>query len=551
MTVKPSTKYFKNENNQYECKICHRTFDVQNSAIRHSHDHPDIPKKNLSKFTYNDNNILLSTERLLLWKASHGIAMEALEDPLIINLLPDNSLMSRKTNQNIIDQMSSQIIELNYEQTSSKKISLILDGGTLLHQKWLAIGFLYRTDFGIKFNILDVQLFDKATSEAIKQKIQLISERINHHGGEVVGVCTDNASNFCKAFLDSEDDSDFVPLGIVRVSCACHTVQLCLKDLYDEDSFYRNFVELIKIIPTKISYLKREQIKLLGIASFPPHQSQRWNSVFITLQYIIRNIAAVSSLFTLNELAYLQLIDLFNLAYLLLPVHIFTTTCEADNATQSTVYVAYRGLKESLKLNRSKRARLLLDIIKKRFKSTADISISKLCYFTTNAGLCEKQERYPHVSSSSVKTKNDENAIKFDKEIKFIVSFRSTIQKICNILSLDFECVFAGFKILMENASPENNDIHKYPGPIELRDLFLKITGDDRSYIQLSNFLDVIQILPASEASAERIFARMRDIYNKKQTQLSVKSLRSNLILSFHAQKIRTMDCEIENSDSD
>ena len=98
--------------------------------------------------------------------------------------------------------MSSQIIELNYEQTTNKKNSLILEGGTLLHQKWLAIGFFYRTYFGIKFNILDALLFDNATSEAMKQKIQLISDRINQHGGKVVGVCTDNANNFCKIFLD-------------------------------------------------------------------------------------------------------------------------------------------------------------------------------------------------------------------------------------------------------------------------------------------------------------------------------------------------------------
>ena len=154
----------------------------------------------------------------------------------------------------------------------------------------------------------------------------------------------------------------------------------------------------------------------------------------------------------------------------------------------------------------------------------------------------------PHVSSDSVKSKDDGNAIKFNNEVNFIGSFRSTIQKICNILSLNFEVVLNEFKILMENAYPENRDINKYPGADELRNIFMKITGDDRSYIQLSNFLDIIQILPASEASAERIFARMRDIYNKKQTLLSVSSLKSNLILSFHAQKVRLMNFGNDNS---
>ena len=551
MPIKPSTTYFKNDKSQYQCKICNRTFELQNSAIRHSHSHDGKPK-NLSQFTYNENNISFTTERLLLWKASHGIAMSAFEDPLITDLFPEDQLMSRKTGQKNINQMSSQIIQMNYKQASHKKISLIIDGGTVLHQKWLAIGFLFRTQFGIRFNILDLQLFDQATSEIIKEKIQFVSEKIkNEFDGEVVGVCTDNASNFCKVFMGNEKDVNFVPLGIVRVSCACHTIQLCLKDLYECDKFYRNFVELIKIIPSKISYLSRERAKMLGICSFPPHQSQRWDSVFLTLQYIIKNIGAISSLFTINELAYLQLIDLFNLAYLLLPIHIFTCTCEADDATQSTVYIAYRGLKQSLKLNRSNRAKLLLDLIKNRFKNTADIKLSKLAYFTTNAGIWEKRERFPHVSSGNVKNKNDENAIKLDNEMKFINSFSPTIRKICEILSLDFDNVFNGFEILMQFAEPSNRDVSKYPGPLELRNLFVEATGDHRSYIELSHFLDIVQVLPASEASAERVFARMRDLYNKKQTNLSVQSLKSNLILSFYAQKVRTMDFMIDEQNQE
>ena len=51
--------------------------------------------------------------------------MEALEDPLIGDLFPQDSLMCKKTNQNIVDKMSSQIIELNYEQTTNEKNSLI------------------------------------------------------------------------------------------------------------------------------------------------------------------------------------------------------------------------------------------------------------------------------------------------------------------------------------------------------------------------------------------------------------------------------------------
>lgn len=113
-------------------------------------------------------------------------------------------------------------------------------------------------------------------------------------------------------------------------------------------------------------------------------------------------------------------------------------------------------------------------------------------------------------------------------------------------MNLNFENVFNGFEILMKYYNPSNKDIDKYPTSIQLHDLFLEITGDDRSYIYLSHFLDILQVLPASEAAAERIFARMRDLYNVRQTNLSGNSLKNNLIVSFEAQKIRESESEAE-----
>ena len=45
---------------------------------------------------------------------------------------------------------------------------------------------------------------------------------------EIVGAGTDNDSNFTKVFMEEEDNIYITPLGMVRVSCACHTVQLAL-----------------------------------------------------------------------------------------------------------------------------------------------------------------------------------------------------------------------------------------------------------------------------------------------------------------------------------
>lgn len=66
-----------------------------------------------------------------------------------------------------------------------------------------------------------------------------------------------------------------------------------------------------------------------------------------------------------------------------------------------------------------------------------------------------------------------------------------------------------------------------------------KHSGDLESYIIISRFIKILQTLPASESAAERIFARMHDIINEKQTRLSEKSLRSQIILSFYVDQIK------------
>ena len=72
-------------------------------------------------------------------------------------------------------------------------------------------------------------------------------------------------TNFRKVFLENDNDEDFIAFEILRVSCACHTVLLALKDLHDEDQDFRELV--------RISLLKLQQINKIRIKSYPPVQS--------------------------------------------------------------------------------------------------------------------------------------------------------------------------------------------------------------------------------------------------------------------------------------
>lgn len=55
--------------------------------------------------------------------------------------------------------------------------------------------------------------------------------------------------------MEEEDNDDITPLGMVRVSCACHTVQLALGDLLDEDKYFKELINIMKTIPHKLMYI--------------------------------------------------------------------------------------------------------------------------------------------------------------------------------------------------------------------------------------------------------------------------------------------------------
>ena len=558
MEGKKPLKYPLNEKGNFVCRICGETFTSRSNASKH-YKNMHEKKGNISDFTYRGKQILKATENILIWKATHGIPMRALNDSLLADLLPPDTIKSDKTNQLILNEICKQIVEQNYQKARQKSISLIMDGGTVNHTKWLAIGYLFRTTDNVNFQVLDILVFEKTTSAKIKDEIERISSIIkDNYNGKIVGCCTDNVANFKKVFLEPEEHSiDIVPLDIIRVSCACHTIQLALKDLKKEDSYYKNLINIMKIIPTRISFLSRQEIQSLGISSFPPLQKQRWNSVYKTLNYIINNIDSLECLFNTEEIIYLRIFDMTNLIKELEPINHFTLRCESDSFTQAEVFIEYRALETKMEIIQTPRAEKLLELIHNRFNTTADIEISRLCFYCTNQGIREKQSHYPHIPLVSLDPDDNDSNEKYDKELDFILSFKGTIKKLCKKLKLDSAIVFEAFKLMMYHYFPPNDDIKAYPGPMELRTNLKEHVNDLVYYISLSKLIEVLMILPASEAGAERIFARMRDLYNKKQTRLSPESLRSNLIVSFYKQKcifddeIIEYDLNFGNDDED
>ena len=391
-----------------------------------------------------------------------------------------------------------------------------------------------------------MRVFQKSTASDIKNLIDGISEKIkNVYNGRVVSTCTDNAANFKKAFLsinsdvDEQNPDDFIPLNILRVSCACHTAQLALKDLYSVDQGYRNLIENMKTIQSKITFLSKADIDRLKIGFYPRLQSQRWNSVYNVLCYIINHLDGISQLFQQDETFSLRMDELCQLQKELAPVYVFTCMCEPDKANQATVFIAYRALEARYQVINTFRAKKILELILVQFNTTADLELARLCFYTTNAGIREKQDKYPHISLANIT--NEEEARRCHEETNFIKSFREIISKVCKIVEMNFEVIFDTFQYLLQHYKPSNDNVEDFPKLIDLNETFKNYGKGEFAYVKLSQFIEILQILPASEASAERVFARMRDIHSTLQTNQTAETLRTEIILSFHAEEARKL----------
>lgn len=221
-------------------------------------------------------------------------------------------------------------------------------------------------------------------------------------------------------------------------------------------------------------------------------------------------------------------LDLYSLGLLeeeLQPIYEFTVNCEGDCITQAQVFVEFRALEAKLEVINTDRSKRLLELAQIRFDTTADLNISKLCYYLTNAGFHEKIQRFPHVSEEDA-TKSLENATLLIKETEFIDSLKPTIIEICRILKIQQDLVLVAFEYMMKFFTPKNSEIKEHPTLLEIHKCFDPILNNLHC-TTFHNFIEVLSILPASEASSERVFARMRDMLNIKQTRLSAKALRS------------------------
>ena len=148
--------YTKVEDQLCKCKICGQT-GFQSNIIRHIRSvHPEaIDTPYVTQLSDGKLNFIYQTKRretkidqqlvaLLLWKCRYGISYNAISSTLLrtsFNIgIP---IPSEKKLSKLVHQIANQILERNFKLFSKQSIAITVDAGTVLSQKWLAIGALY------------------------------------------------------------------------------------------------------------------------------------------------------------------------------------------------------------------------------------------------------------------------------------------------------------------------------------------------------------------------------------------------------------------------
>ena len=545
MSGRPRNHYKLVLDKGYVCTICSRVFRFEANVCRHvremhmkiENDEAHQEQKGEHLFTYKTQEgtqkiIPKSTQEVLEWKNKYGISMRAICNPAFKKIIKDpEAVHCRELMTKMQASIATQMLEKNFCFFKNNVISIIMDGGTIIHSKWIAaLGY-----FNKETRLLDLWIFEEScTIKNIVSQIKNLQAKVSSYRMKIVGACTDNGANMRGCFYNTIGNnlSPFCIKDILRVSCACHSMQLIIDDFLERDDDFKKLVSMLSDFPKKLSHLTEQKIKDLGLTGYPPVQPQRWNSIHISLQYVLKNIEVLSKEF--GDAMLFRDGDYFlQIEEVLAPLHNFTTNLEGDSNDQSDVFIQYRILRGkwiALQRSGNPNADKLLKLLDERTKNTIDIKLSELAYFFSCKGMNEFAEKYPYYPEHMAG----------DPEIRKKISLRhlkirklnEKLIQVCAIWNLDFGIVSGLWSDLTQQ---KNEYSHKYLTKIDTMQFF----PDDKAeeLVVFMDFVDRIACLPASEAASERIFAEMRELFSEKSTHLSPETLREELIMNYGVRK--------------
>ena len=553
MSYRQFYEVFDKEQDRYQCLICEKVYKGQGNIIQHiKRNHPEVndEAKHSDSFTTHDYQFTYKGTRIdekivniLVWRAKQGVSIRAIKSSLFENFT-NIKLPCEKVLQEMSYEISQKILLMHYNRLRNTYFSITIDGGTVIHMKWVAIGALYASGSQIEYDILDVWAVERRlTANYLKEKIMEFKQMMAENFKAVlIGVCSDNGSNFVKTFGPQYIDQ----LQLFRFACGCHTIQLGINDFLQAFPVFKELKKALKKVSNRLSKRGKSFLEEHGITGYPKYQKQRWNSWYLAIDYVLQN-EKVFNFMENDEKAACKIETLLALHPLLKLCHDFTVAIEGDSINLSVLYIEYNKLIEKLQENENEYSEKLIELIEARFHSTANIGHAKLVYYCTEIGIADFQSEFE--AATIIPQSNHEaerNRLELlEKKASLLDELHQYLAEINDIWSPDppslfvvngiqplniFEC----FDSMLNNLVIEDPSPYKFPSHDQLVPLIRHRT----SLRIFFEFLQKIQTIPASEAQSERIFAKMRDILNLKMTRMKPETFHTQLILATYAKEI-------------
>lgn len=530
----------------YICTVCSKIIKGAGNACVHVKKHKkeeDLKNfMNPSQFFHTTTSgkkvpINPNTVDIIRWRCKKAVSFRAIDDDdfRTIAKYPE-AVCDRKTMASFQKEISAQILQKSVERLHDHVISICIDGGTVLHTKWIAVASLSNSGSNIRFQLLDIISIDiSCTIENIIQKVTELKEKLAKQNAIICAACTDNASNFAGCFNNSIKNSEHFIKDIVRVSCACHTGQLMLADLYEQDDIYCQIVNSLSEFSIGLCHKTLSAIQAKGLTGYPPVQKQRWNSYHDCLVYVNRNFDKLAELFP-NSIIFKNADIAEEIEETIRPIHVFTTDLEGDDNDQSDVFVQCRILQSKLEIlsTRNEHAKKLLDIFHTRCCKTLDMKLSETIYFFSSQGLNEFADvykYYPETPGCNAEA-DEKNSMRLEK----FMEIKPKIDFLCEAWGMKHTVIANLFLTITKS---QHKFEEKYPTTSELLDILSECSM--KNYLEFDRFIQRIRILPASEASAERIFAGMRDQIDEKMHRMKPETLKSTLVINYEESKNRIL----------
>lgn len=369
-----------------------------------------------------------SLKYLMIWLSKKNVTYSSLFD---IDFKGFLSCINKKYKIPTENTLRSHIISFADEikqkillKVKGNPVSLLIDGVTRSKKKYQ--GQVIYTPFQLYF--LGLYPCEEETRENIAKIISDTAICLSDHNCKLIAVCTDNYCANISALNDGPlSAQDLSNQNFIRFPCSCHTINLAIKDVFDDKfQFIKDTVIFL------ISYFNSISKINHNIRNVPQFKEVRWFSLFYCVGYIISHSQYLCDVYLEYYNIVQEYFDWCNIYSILQFEEFLIKKLERDCSSLADVFFNFKiTLDQLIKFNNDNQkpsdsniAQSIIDSLLHRFTTTIQLQFPILAFFLTGNGLRYLREKnLQHFISEDIALNIFTEYEKENKDLEKLVNF--------------------------------------------------------------------------------------------------------------------------------